>query len=119
MPQKKEREELSNVCKTKMRSIQDTMDLLGGKWKIRIIATLSFGANYFMTLQRQIEGIGSKMLSKELQELEANGLVKRIVYDTKPVTVRYELTAYGSTIMPIIDEIASWGGTHRAKILQD
>ncbi|NHA05444.1 helix-turn-helix transcriptional regulator [Mucilaginibacter sp. HC2] len=119
MPQKKEKTELPVVCKVKMRSVRDTMDILSGKWKIQIIATLAFGSNYFMNLQRQIDGIGSKMLSKELQELEANGLVKRIVYDTKPVTVQYELTDYGNTIIPIINEIAAWGGAHRAKILQD
>ncbi|OKS88756.1 hypothetical protein RG47T_4234 [Mucilaginibacter polytrichastri] len=95
------------------------MDLLAGKWKIRIIGTLGFGPNYFMSLQRQVEGIGSKMLSKELQELEVNGLVKRMVYDTKPVTVKYELTPYGNTIAPIIDEMAKWGEIHRAKILQE
>ena len=118
MRKKSEPVELTRVCKTKMQSIQDAMDLLGGKWKIRIIGTLSFGTFYFMSLQRQIAGIGSKMLSRELQELEANGLVKRIVHDTKPITVQYELTAYGQTIIPIIDEIANWGGGHRIKIFQ-
>ena len=110
--------ELTAVCKTKMQAIQDAMDLIGGKWKIRIIGTLSFGSFYFMSLQRQIDGIGSKMLSKELQELETNGLVKRIVHDTKPITVQYELTPYGKTIIPIIDEIANWGGIHRSKIFR-
>ena len=118
MREKRRASELTVVCKTKMQSIQDAMDLLGGKWKIRIIGTLSFGAFYFMSLQRQVGGIGSKMLSKELQELEVNGLVKRIVHDTKPITVHYELTAYGKTIIPIIDEIANWGGSHRARIFE-
>jgi DNA-binding HxlR family transcriptional regulator len=109
---------LSDACRRRLRSIQDTMDIIGGKWKIRIIGTLAFGKNHFLALQRQVEGIGAKMLSKELQELEFNGLVKRTVHDTKPVTVTYELTAHGETIMPIIDEIAKWGELHREKILR-
>lgn len=70
-----------------------------------------------MDLQREVEGIGSKMLSKELQELHVNGVVKRTVFDTKPVTVEYELTEYGQTLRPIIHEMATWGLEHRQRIL--
>jgi len=105
-------------CKFFLKSIHDTLDILNGKWKIGIIGTLTFGKKRFMELQREVEGIGAKMLSKELQELEANELIKRTVYDTKPVTVEYEITAYGMTIQPIIQEMAMWGATHRKKIMR-
>lgn len=101
----------------KLHAIQDTMDILGGKWKIAIIGTLGFGPSHFMELQRTIDGIGSKMLSKELQELEMNDLVKRIVQQTKPITVKYELTEYGRSIQPIIEEMAKWGIQHRERII--
>jgi DNA-binding HxlR family transcriptional regulator len=104
------------VCTAHHLAIRDTMDILSGKWKIQIIGSLSFGKKRFMELIADIEGIAAKMLSKELQELELNGLVSRTVMDTKPVTVEYELTEYGQTLRPIIAEMATWGKQHRKKI---
>lgn len=104
-------------CHSKLRSVHDTMDLLGGKWKMNIIFKLRFGKKRFMELQREVEGIASKMLSKELQELEVNGLIKRRAFNTKPITVEYELTEYGTSIWPIIREMADWGTQHRDRII--
>jgi len=109
--------EKSEVCTENLRAIHDTLDVLNGKWKISIIGSLRFGKKRFMELQREVEGVGSKMLSKELRELELNELVKRTVYDTKPVTVEYELTPYGKTLETIIDEMANWGRAHRKRIM--
>jgi DNA-binding HxlR family transcriptional regulator len=105
------------ACTGHLRSIHDTLDIISGKWKITIIGSLNFGKKRFMELQREVEGIGAKMLSKELRELEINGLIKRTVYDTKPVTVEYEITEYGKTLSPIIYEMAKWGAEHRKKIM--
>lgn len=104
-------------CVSHLRSIHDTLDILSGKWKISIIGSLSFGKKRFMELQREVEGIGSKMLSKELRDLEINELVQRTVYDTKPVTVEYELTDYGKTLQSIITEMSKWGAQHRKRIM--
>jgi DNA-binding HxlR family transcriptional regulator len=104
-------------CKIHLQSIQDTLDIVNGKWKIAIIGSLSFGRKRFKELQRDVNGIGAKMLSKELHELELNELVSRTVYDTKPVTVVYELTKYGTTLQPIIKEMAAWGVKHRKRIM--
>jgi DNA-binding HxlR family transcriptional regulator len=103
-------------CPSQLRAIHDTMDILSGKWKITIIGCLNFGAKRFMDLQREVEGIGSKMLSKELQELEINGMISRTVLNTKPVTVQYAITEYGQTLRPIIWAMADWGQHHRRKI---
>lgn len=103
-------------CPSQLRAIHDTMDLLSGKWKITLIGCLSFGNKRFMDLQREVRGIGSKMLSKELQELEMNGMISRTVMNTRPVTVEYALTEYGQTLRPILWEMASWGEKHRRKI---
>ena len=100
------------------KAIHDTQDILSGKWKVLIIAILAFGKRRYLELQRQVEGIGPKMLSRELQELEINGLISRTVRDTKPITVEYELTDYGKTLKPITDEMAAWGKQHREKIRQ-
>lgn len=93
------------------------MDILSGKWKLSIMCALSFSSLRFMDLVREVDGIRSKMLSSNLYELEINGLVKRTVLDTKPLTVSYELTEYGKTIKPIIHEMSIWGRHHRDKIL--
>jgi len=112
-------EKVAADCKQHAMAINDTLDVLSGKWKIRIIGKLVYGKRRYMELQRVIEGIGSKMLSKELYELELNGLITRTVLDTKPVTVEYELTAYGRTLKPIIDTMALWGKQHREKIIKE
>ncbi len=105
-------------CTTELRAVKDAMDILSGKWKIHIIATLTFnGPVRFMDLLRLVDGIAAKMLSKELQDLEVNLLIKRTVLDTKPVTVEYELTSHGKTLQPIIHEINLWGRSHRKLII--
>jgi len=97
---------------------RDVMEILAGKWKIQIIATLSFdGKKRFMDLLRQVDGIGSKMLSKELQNLESHQLITRTVCNTKPITVVYEITEYGQSLNGLIIEMISWGIEHRKKIM--
>lgn len=104
-------------CTETLRAIHDTLDVLNGKWKISIIGSLGFGKRRFMELQREVEGIGAKMLSKELKELEMNELITRTVMNTKPVTVEYELTDYGQTLGAIVSEMAQWGFKHRQRIM--
>jgi DNA-binding HxlR family transcriptional regulator len=104
------------ACDAHHRAIRDTMDLLSGKWKLRIVGSLSLGKKRFMDLIAHIDGIAAKMLSKELKELEINGLVNRTVVETKPMTVEYELTEYGHSLKPIVDEMAIWGMQHRKRL---
>jgi DNA-binding HxlR family transcriptional regulator len=109
---------ISADCWQRLRAINDTKDVLSGKWKVMIIACLaSFGKKRYMEIQRLLAGIGTKMLSKELQELEINGLITQTVMNTKPITVDYELTSYGRSLKPIIDEMALWGIHHRGEII--
>ncbi|MFC0182223.1 DNA-binding transcriptional regulator, HxlR family [Pseudarcicella hirudinis] len=104
-------------CGAHLMAIRDALDILNGKWKIAIIGSLSFRKMRFMDLMREVEGITAKMLSKELKDLEVNELVKRTVYDTKPVTVEYELTTYGKSLEKVINELADWGTQHRKRIM--
>ena len=97
-------------------AIRDSMDVLSGKWKAAIIGSLTFGEKRFKELQRDVDGITAKMLSKELKDLEINKLVKRTVYDTKPVTVEYRLTEHGKSLQKLIEELVTWGIHHREKI---
>ena len=75
--------------------------------------------NTFKKVQREIENISAKMLTKELQELELNGLVSRTPQDTRPITVRYAITEYGKTVLPLTESIAQWGLDHRSKIKEE
>lgn len=109
----------SPVCQVRMQAISDSMSLLSGKWKFHILGTLIEGNKLgFMDLLREVNGIGSKMLSKELQDLEMNNLVKRTVMNTKPITVEYSITEYGKTLSPLIDELANWGMNYRKSVYE-
>lgn len=118
---KKEKEViLSEECNQEIRAISDTIELLSGKWKIQIIATLIIhGKMRFMELKRTVNGIGSKKLSHDLEQLEINKLITRTVMDTKPITVEYEITPYGSTMKQLINEITEWGINHRKHIFTE
>ena len=115
---KKETITLDSNCSVELMAAKDTLSILNGKWKIQIITTLNYNdALRFMDLSRLIKGIGAKMLSKELQDLETNLLVKRTVLNTRPVTVEYELTSHGKTLERIINDMRLWGKLHRKKII--
>lgn len=110
----------SPVCQLRMQAISDAMSLLSGKWKFHILGTLIEGNSLgFMDLLREINGIGSKMLSKELQDLEMNNLISRTVMNTKPITVSYSITENGKTLLPLIDELAKWGMDYRKAVYGD
>src|SRR5690606_35219816 len=107
----------SKVCQVRMQAISDKMSILSGKWKFHILGTLIEGDKLgFMDLMREIDGIVTKMLSKELLDLELNRLISRTVMNTKPITVEYALTEYGKTLSPLIDGLAKWGIEYRQSI---
>jgi DNA-binding HxlR family transcriptional regulator len=105
-------------CEKARLTIQDTLDVVGGKWKLVLISILRNGKLRFRELSREA-GISPRILSKELQELEMNGLVSRTVCDTRPITVEYALTPYSETLSEVIIAMHKWGEQHRKKILED
>jgi DNA-binding HxlR family transcriptional regulator len=106
------------MCKAHYLPIRDTLDLVGGKWKLHITRALTDQPLRFKELQREVEGITAKVLSKELKELEVNELVTRTVYATAPVTVEYSLTEYGKTLKPVVMALHNWGQKHRQRIIK-
>jgi len=106
-------------CAVRLRAIDDTMDILSGKWKISILARLQYTEMRYSELLRDLNGISGKMLSRELQELEINGLVIRKVTGTKPIAVSYEITEYGMSFKVLMDCMADWGVQHRHRIITD
>lgn len=111
--------EFQKEYKKEMMAVQDSMDVLNGKWKISIISSICYyNKRRFSDILNDVVGISNKMLSKELKELEINKLVKRTVLDTQPITVQYELTPHGKTLQTIISNLTEWGIEHRKKIIE-
>jgi len=102
-------------CKRQLLPVKDALDILNGKWKLQIILSLSFGKKRFTQIQKEIPGLTPKMLSKELKDLEINELVERSVYDSVPVIIEYQITPYGKTLRPLIEELHKWGTKHRKR----
>lgn len=71
-----------------------------------------------MDLLREVDGIGTKILSKELHDMVQNHLISRTVRNTKPITVEYAITEYGRTLKPTIDEITKQGAACRKPVVQ-
>jgi len=106
--------------KKEMMAVQDSMDVLSGKWKIAIISSICFyNKRRFSDVLNDVVGISNKMLSKELKELEINKLIHRTVLETQPITVQYTLTEHGKTLQTIINNLTEWGIEHRKKIVEE
>jgi DNA-binding HxlR family transcriptional regulator len=94
-------------------AVNDTLNVINGKWKLPIIGSLLYNKKRFTEIQRNIPRITPRMLSKELKDLEMNGIVKRVVYDTQPVSVEYELTSSALSLREVLDVMVEWGVRHR------
>lgn len=107
------------TCTEELFAMRDSLDVLGGKWKLMILRYLTNRTDqqiHFKKLERGIEGISAKMLSKELRELEMNLLITRTIQDTKPIMVTYAVTEYGKSVFPVTEILVNWGLIHREKI---
>ncbi len=90
--------------------IKYALDLLNGKWKLRILWELNQQETIrFNELQRRLSGISSVMLSKSLGELEKNQIVNRQQYNEIPPKVEYSLTSLGKAIDPALQALGNWG----------
>jgi DNA-binding HxlR family transcriptional regulator len=82
---------------------------LGGKWKIRILFTLFNNKKIrFNELKKVLKTITQQMLSKQLRELETDGIVNRKVYQVVPPKVEYSLTEFGLSVIPILKSFSDW-----------
>jgi DNA-binding HxlR family transcriptional regulator len=97
------------IASQKKCSLKDVLDVIGGKWAMPIIYNLSKGKMRFKEIERTIEGINTRMLVKELKNLEANGIITRQVFATVPPTVEYALTVKGDKLLPSIKSLHKWG----------
>jgi DNA-binding HxlR family transcriptional regulator len=101
-------------CEILLKSVADSLYVIGGKWKLQIIIALFKSNRRFNDLQRTVSGISARVLSNQLKDLEENGFVKRkIDADAFPVLVEYELTPYSFTLENVVNSLSQWGITHR------
>ena len=104
-------------CRKFILTIQDSLDVLHGKWKLPILITLKFGSKRFKEISSEIDGITDRVLSKELKELEMNQLVMRTVYETFPPKVIYSITEHGQSLDAVILSLRDWGNHLRKRII--
>lgn len=103
-------------CRSAHQSVRDTLDVVGGKWKLVILAALGERKYRFKELSRALN-ISPSILSKELQEMEMDKLVTRTVYNTTPQTVEYEVTEYSKTLGEVLRAMRNWGEMHHETIV--
>lgn len=89
--------------------LQKAMDLLGGKWKMSILCSLTMeGPTRYNELRRRMGSISNTMLAKSLKELEDGGLIVRHEYLEVPIRVEYEVTEATKSLIPILSQLAGW-----------
>lgn len=92
--------------------VEVTVEILGGKWKSRILWELHHKPLRFGELNRKVPAITKKMLAQCLQELERDELIIRSEYHEKVLRVEYELSDYGKITIPLISYMSNWGSQH-------
>lgn len=89
------------------------LNILSGKWKLKILWNLSKGTIRFNELQRLSGHITTKTLTEQLRELEEQGIILRTVFPEVPPRVEYSLSEIGCTLKPILSELCEWGKTYQ------
>ena len=90
-------------------AIEAAMDIIGGKYKVLIIYELIGKTLRYSQLQRLLPIATPRMLSRQLRELENDGIIQRKLYPVVPPKTEYSLTELGNTLVPIIEELSAWG----------
>ena len=94
------------------------LGVVGGKWKPVILFLLQNNVNRFGRMRRAIDGISKQMLTKQLRELEADGVVHREVFAEVPPRVEYSLTKKGESLLPVVEAMRAWGEQNRPPVSQ-
>ena len=94
--------------------VETTLTLIGDKWKVLIIRDLLSGTKRFGELKRSIGGVSQKVLTAQLRQMEADGLLTRTVFPEVPPRVEYTLTRLGHSLKPVLDAMRDWGAAYQA-----
>ena len=96
--------------------VETTLTLIGDKWKVLILRDLMSETKRFGELKKSIGTVSQKVLTAQLRDMEANGLVHREVYAEVPPRVEYSLTELGQSLKPILDAMRNWGEDYKSSI---
>lgn len=96
--------------------VETTLTLIGDKWKVLILRDLMPGTKRFGELKKSIGNVSQKVLTAQLRDMEANGLVHREVYAEVPPKVEYSLTELGQSLKPILDVMWNWGEDYKNNV---
>ncbi len=103
-----------NNCKAEL-----ALKVIQGRWKLLILRELLEGVRRFSDLQRALadvqQGVSQKVLSAQLRELEADGVLERTVYPEVPPRVEYDLTELGSELVPVLEGLHAWGAKKQSQ----
>ena len=110
-----------NDCPDVKRNIvfvEDTLDVLHGKWTVPIIWALFKGNYRFKDIQRFAPGLSDKILAQKLKKLQEDKLVERTEFQTYPPSSEYRLTEHGISLSKVLSMLMEWGGEHRRLMLE-
>ena len=91
-----------------LEPVVNALKIIGGKWKIAILYQLNERPCRFGELKKTLHPITQQMLTKQLRELEKDGLIARRVYNLIPPKVEYSLTQFGLSLKPVINSLCRW-----------
>ena len=97
--------------------IMAAIAMISDKWKVLIICKLTKGTLRFNELRRELQGVTQRVLTHQLRELEADGLVTRRVFAEVPPRVEYSLTELGRTLIPVLQNLEDWARAHSEELL--
>lgn len=100
-------------CDHTMQALRHALLVVNSKWKLPLIVALRAGTRHFRGLERSVPGISTKVLAKELKDLEAQQLITRTVYPGPPVVVEYQVLPYARSLDPVIEVLKVWGLQHQ------
>lgn len=93
--------------------VETTLTLISNKWKVLILRDLINRTMRFGELQRSVGNVSQKVLTAQLRQMEADGLLTRLVYAEVPPRVEYTLTDLGRSLKPILDAMSDWGASYQ------
>ncbi|MCD8341101.1 MAG: helix-turn-helix transcriptional regulator [Clostridiales bacterium] len=95
--------------------VETTLTLISDKWKVLIFRDLMPGTKRFGELKKSIGHVSQKVLTAQLRQMEASGLLTRTVFPEVPPHVEYTLTELGYSLKPILDAMRDWGENYKAR----
>lgn len=107
---------MPNLSELPACPVETTLSLITSRWKVLILRDLQDGPRRFSELQRSVGKVSQKVLTQNLRQMEADGLLARTVYPEVPPRVEYALTERGDSLRPVLDALSAWGESYKREL---